>query len=73
MVKYDVKINVTYGCSAADFQSALNNFDGFRPFQISVVRNIYDGSNNSLSSLTGAARVDYVVSFYVLRAATYST
>lgn len=59
--------NVTYGCSASAFQSALNQFDGFGSFAISVTRNIYDNSNNTLPNTTGAARVDYVVEFYKLR------
>lgn len=65
------KQNVTYGCSASDFQWALNRFDGFSSFVISVTRNIYDGSNNTLPNTTGALRVDYVVEIYKLRDTKY--
>jgi hypothetical protein len=35
-VLYDVNQNVTYGCTASAFQSALNSFDAFSGYQISV-------------------------------------
>ena len=35
-VTYNKKVNVTYGCSAGTFQNALNQFDGFKNYRISV-------------------------------------
>ena len=72
-ITYDVAVNITYGCTDTDFQSALSNFDGVNPYVISVVRKIYDGSNNIITTLTGAAKVDYVVSFQLVRASSYQT
>ena len=66
-VAYDKKVNVTYGCDAATFASALNNFDSFSPYGISVVRTIYDANKNVINNLTGAANVSYVVSLPLLR------
>ena len=66
-VAYDKKVNVTYGCDAATFASALNNFDSFSPYKISVVRTIYDANKNVINNLTGAANVSYVVSLPLLR------
>jgi hypothetical protein len=70
---YDISTNITYGCSGPAFTSALNNFNSFYGYQVSTVQNIYDVNNNTLNSLVGAARIDYVVSIYVLRPAAYST
>jgi hypothetical protein len=66
-VTYSQAVNVTYGCSATTFQNALNQFNTFNSYQISVVQNIYDINNNTLSNLTGAVQIDYVVSVYLLR------
>lgn len=54
---YDVSVNVTYGCSASTFASALNSFDLFSSYAISVNRIIYDASNAILSTTTGAAKI----------------
>lgn len=64
-------MNVTYGCTAAEFQTALNKFDGFSPYVTTVTRTIYDSSNNTLSNTTGAARIDYVASMYLKRSAKH--
>ncbi len=72
-VTYDVATNVTYGCSDSDFKDALSKFDGFSSFSISVIRKIYDSSNNIIATLTGAAKVDYEVSFKLLRPTSYQT
>jgi hypothetical protein len=37
---------------------------------LSVVRNIYDSTNNILPNITGAARIDYVTSVQLLRPAS---
>ena len=71
-VTYQKQVNVTYGCSDSTFKSALKNFDGFYSYEISVVRAIYDANNVTLSNTTGAARIDYTVSFYLLRSASLS-
>jgi hypothetical protein len=66
-VTYSQAANVSYGCSAGTFQNALNQFNTFSSYQISVVQNIYDSNNSTLSNLTGAAQIDYVVSINLLR------
>jgi len=66
-VLYDVNQNVSYGCTASVFQSALNSFDSFSSYQISVQRNIYNSSNQTTTNITSAVRIDYVVSIYLLR------
>lgn len=66
-VTYNVNQKVNYGCSASDFQSALNYFDSFSSYGISVTRNIYDTNNQTLSTTASAARIDYVVSINLLR------
>lgn len=63
--------NVTYGCSADDFQSALTSFDVYRNYVVSVTRNIYDSSNNILPNTTGAARIDYIAEILLLRRASH--
>ena len=71
-VTYEKKVNVTYGCSDLTFKSTLQQFDGFKNYEISVVRTIYDASNATLSNTAGAARIDYTVSFYLLRSSSLS-
>ena len=66
-VTYDQSVNITYGCSEATFKSALENFDGFKNYQISVVRTIYASNNSVLPDTTDAAKIEYQVSFYKLR------
>ena len=66
-VTYDKKVNITYGCSSSAFASALNQFDGFKNYQITVTRKIYDINNNLLNDTTGANKIDYEVSIYILR------
>jgi len=63
-VTYDKKVNITYGCSASVFESALNNFDNFNPYQTTVTRKIYDSLGNELPDTTGAYKIDYLVSVY---------
>jgi len=72
-VIYGVSVNITYGCTASTFQSALNQFDIYSAYAISVVRNIYDASRNILANTTSAASIDYVVSIYKLRASTVTS
>ena len=69
-VTYDKKVNITYGCSSSAFASALNQFDGFKNYQISVIRKIYDINNNILSDTNGANKIDYEVSIYKLRSSS---
>jgi hypothetical protein len=64
---YDVNVDVTYGCTADEFKAALNNFDYFEPYAISVVREIYDSSNTLVTDLALAAKINYIVSFVKLR------
>lgn len=66
----DQKVNVTYGCTAADFQTALNNFNIWKDYAITVTRTIMGASNNVLPDLTGAAVVHYDVAAYKLRPTT---
>lgn len=66
-VTYDANADVTYGCSDVDFAKALNTFDIFSPYSISVVRTIYDASNNVISTVAGASSIKYVVSVLLIR------
>ena len=69
-ITYEHYVNVTYGCTAAQFKSALESFDGYKNKVLTVTRAIYDSSNNTLPDTTGAARIDYTVSIYLLRSAS---
>ena len=70
---YDVSVNVTYGCSASTFANALNSFDLYRSYAISVTRIIYDDSNAILSITTGASRIEYTVSVGLIRPASITS
>ena len=60
-------MNVTYGCTDGAFANALNSFASFKPYGITVVRNIYDNTSKLLNTTTGATKIDYVVSIKWLR------
>ena len=60
-------VNVTYGCNVSAFANALNSFASFKPYGITVVRNIYDINSKISTTLTGATKIDYVVSIKWLR------
>ena len=60
-------VNVTYGCNVSAFANALNSFASFKPYGITVVRNIYDNTSKLLNTTTGATKIDYVVSIKWLR------
>lgn len=64
---YDVSVDIAYGCSASTFANALNKFDIFSPYAISVTRTIYNANNTNISTLTGAARINYTVSVALIR------
>jgi hypothetical protein len=68
---YSVNTTVAYGCSAQSFQSALSSFNSFSSYGMSVERNIYDSNNNIINTTASASKIDYVVSFYLLRPAAY--
>jgi hypothetical protein len=68
---YNVNTTIDYGCDASTFLAALKQFDSFSNYQTSVVRNIYNG-NTIINTLTGATRVDYVVSLFLLRSTDLS-
>lgn len=70
---YQANATVAYGCSSANFLTALSLFNSFNGYQVSVIRNIYDINNNTLGTTAGAARIDYIVSIYLLRPAAYSS
>lgn len=67
LVSYNKSVNVTYGASASTFYNALSTFNSFSGYNYIVNRYIYDASNNTLQTTTGAARIDYIVSIYWLR------
>lgn len=69
---YSKSVNITYGCTADAFLAALNSFDSFAPYGVSVVRNIYDSQNKIISTTVGAARIDYIASLQWLRT-SYTT
>lgn len=69
---YNVNRTISYGCSAADFQSALNAFDAFSSYRISVTRFIYDGSGSEILTTVGASSIVYQVSILLLRTDDHS-
>lgn len=71
-VTYNVNKTIVYGCSDTDFKNALNSFDSFSSFRISVTRFIYDGSGNEINTTVGASSIVYQVSFLLLRTAAQS-
>ncbi len=66
-ITYNVNTTIDYGCNASMFLTALNQFDSFSKYKPSVVRNIYDEQNNTLSNLTNATIIEYVVSLFLFR------
>ena len=68
-ITYNANTTINYGCTAADFQSALNSFDSFSSYHISVTRHIYDGSNNEINTTVGASKIVYQVTILLLRTA----
>lgn len=67
-VDYEKKVNFTYGATASQFQNAIDDFDGYSSgYGLTTVRTIYDSSNNVITTLTGAAKIEYEVSIYKLR------
>ena len=72
-ITYEKTVNVTYGCTAAEFKSALEQFDGYKNYVLTVTRAIYDASNNTLADTTNADRVDYTVSIYLLRSSLHQS
>jgi hypothetical protein len=71
-ITYNVNTTIAYGCTDAVFQSALNNFNSFNGYEFTVVRTIYDASNNVINTTTGASKIVYTVSFLLLRSVDYS-
>lgn len=72
-ITYNVNKTISYGCTAADFQSALNAFDSFSNYRISVTRFTYDRSGNEINTTVGANSIVYQVSLLLLRTAAQST
>ena len=54
---YHKKVNVSYDCSAGTFRNILRDFDGYKPYAVSVTKTIYDSSNNVITTSAGAARI----------------
>lgn len=73
LATYDVSVNVSYGCSASTFAAALNNFDLYSPYAISVTRTIYNANNVNISTLVGASRIEYTVSVGLIRPSTVTS
>jgi len=70
-ITYNVNVTVPYGCNSSAFQSYLSNFNSFSNYGMSVQRNIYDSSMNLINTTASAAQIDYVVSLYLQRPASY--
>lgn len=66
-ITYDKKVNITYGCSASVFKTAIDSFDTFGGFWTTVTRKIYDSNNVEIADTTSAYKIDYHVSIYKLR------
>lgn len=67
-ITYNVNKTVNYGCSDADFESALNSFNSFKPFVISVTRTIVDAGNNVITAFSSITDIiHYDVSIYKKR------
>lgn len=66
-VTYTASQTISYGCSAETFRGALNYFDGFYPYRISVERIVYDSDNNTMNTTDNCSRIDYLTSFYLMR------
>lgn len=47
---YYPNVNISYGCSAGEFYSAIMSFDTFASNIVSVTRNIYDSNNTLINS-----------------------
>jgi hypothetical protein len=66
---YDKNVDVAYGCSADTFTQALNTFDLYSPYAISVTQTIYRNST-VIANLTGATNIVYTVSITLIRPAS---
>ncbi len=44
-ISYNVNTTVAYGCTASQFANALNQFNSFSPFRISVTRDMYNNAD----------------------------
>lgn len=64
---YLKQVNISYGCTADTFAAALNSFNSFAYYGVTVVRNIYDSGNRLINSTTGAARIEYIASIQWFR------
>ena len=53
-IDYQQSVNITYGCTANDFLTALKNFDSYKwNYYPSATRIIYDANDNVITTLTG--------------------
>ena len=71
-VTYNVNKTVDYGCSETAFQNALNGFNSFSSYYISVTRTIVDSGNVPKIAVTASSDViQYEVSIYKKRTTDY--
>mgnify|MGYP003534498261 CR=1 FL=1 len=70
-INYNVNKTINYGCTADEFKAALNSFNSFSPYKITVTRELYDGSNNIVADVASSTKIGYIVSFYKLRTAAH--
>lgn len=67
---YDVSVDIDYNCSADTFKDALNKFDYFNPYSISVDKVIYTNNSTNSTNLT-IIKIEYIVTIRKLRPADY--
>lgn len=71
-ITYNVNKTVDYGCSETAFQNALNGFNSFSTFYITVTRTIFDSGNVAKVAVTDASDIiQYEVSIYKKRTTEY--
>jgi hypothetical protein len=63
-VAFTRSANFTYGCSGADFATSLKNLYGSALLSSIVSRIIYDSSQNVITTISGAARIEYIATIY---------
>lgn len=66
-IYYNYNTTISYGCTAYEFNLAVSNFDSFYSYNPSIVRNVYSSNGTLIDNIYAAAKIEYVVSFYLLR------
>lgn len=68
-----MNVDVAYNCATTTFRDALNKFDYFSSYAISVDKVFYTADGNTTSNIAIADRIEYTVTIRKLRPTDYVT